>query len=131
MRLYQAKNRGKPPATLDDLVPRYLPALPIDPFDGKPFRYRVSRGDKLAWGKEEPPIPPPGPQGPMPAGPLPPVMPAAPPLPPLVQIVPAGQAILWSVGEDLRDDGGKRGENNGFGPSTGTDLIYLVPLPPR
>lgn len=31
--------RGKWPATLSELVPAYLPALPLDPFDGKPMRY--------------------------------------------------------------------------------------------
>jgi hypothetical protein len=35
-------DRGSPPATLDELVPAYLPRLPVDPYaaDGK-FRYRV------------------------------------------------------------------------------------------
>lgn len=29
------------PERLEKLVPRYMPALPADPFDGKPLRYRV------------------------------------------------------------------------------------------
>src|SRR6185503_6602809 len=33
---------GAPPATLADLVPRYLPALTPDPTTGKPFDYRES-----------------------------------------------------------------------------------------
>ncbi len=32
--------RGRWPETLDELVPAYLDAVPEDPFDGKPLRYR-------------------------------------------------------------------------------------------
>ena len=35
-RLYAADHGGKPPAKLDDLVPKYLPALPLDPFAAAP-----------------------------------------------------------------------------------------------
>ena len=36
---------GRWPTELADLVPRYLPAVPTDPYDGKPLRYRkVSDG---------------------------------------------------------------------------------------
>jgi hypothetical protein len=43
--LYQANN-GQPPAKLDALLaPGYLAALPIDPFTGRPFRYRISEGE--------------------------------------------------------------------------------------
>ncbi len=39
---------GAWPETLDDLVPRYLEAAPIDPFDGKPIRYaHIEEGIKL------------------------------------------------------------------------------------
>ena len=31
------------PASLDELVPRYLPSVPLDPFDGKPLRYSASK----------------------------------------------------------------------------------------
>src|SRR5207244_4278493 len=41
--LYQAES-GKPAGRLEDLVPRYLAALPADPSSGQPFHYRVSRG---------------------------------------------------------------------------------------
>jgi hypothetical protein len=37
--------RGRPPDQLSDLVPTFLPAVPTDPFDGKPLRYK-----KLAKG---------------------------------------------------------------------------------
>jgi hypothetical protein len=33
--------RGQAPGTLDELMPSYLPAVPIDPFSGKPLIYRV------------------------------------------------------------------------------------------
>lgn len=32
---------GRLPGRLEDLVPGYLPLLPLDPFDGKPLRYRL------------------------------------------------------------------------------------------
>ncbi len=35
------RDQGDWPAVLNDLVPQYLPAVPIDPFDGKPLRYIV------------------------------------------------------------------------------------------
>ncbi len=33
---------GRAPATLADLVPAYLPAVPVDPWTGKPFRYEAA-----------------------------------------------------------------------------------------
>ena len=36
------RDRGSVPATLPDLVPRYMAAVPIDPFSGKPLLFRVS-----------------------------------------------------------------------------------------
>jgi hypothetical protein len=33
---------GGYPKTLADLVPRFLPAVPIDPMDGQPLRYRLN-----------------------------------------------------------------------------------------
>jgi hypothetical protein len=50
--LYQAE-KGKPPEKLEDLVPAYLLALPIDPYTGQPFHYRISAGEKIAWGFSE------------------------------------------------------------------------------
>lgn len=32
---------GAFPQTLDELIPDHLPTIPIDPFDGKPLRYRI------------------------------------------------------------------------------------------
>lgn len=34
------RDRGNSPATLDELVPLYLPRLPVDYADGRPLRYR-------------------------------------------------------------------------------------------
>jgi hypothetical protein len=39
LRLYR-KEHGRYPENLSALVPRYLPSVPADPFDGKPLRYR-------------------------------------------------------------------------------------------
>ena len=38
LRLHE-KDRGALPVTLNELVPDYLDAVPVDPFDGGPFRY--------------------------------------------------------------------------------------------
>lgn len=35
-------DRGSYPPTLDALVPTYLPAVPIDPFTGRPLDYRTA-----------------------------------------------------------------------------------------
>jgi hypothetical protein len=34
------RKHGNWPQSLADLVPQFLPAVPLDPFDGKPLRYR-------------------------------------------------------------------------------------------
>ena len=38
-------DRGRLPAALDELVPEYLPAVPIDPYDGRPLRYLAGADD--------------------------------------------------------------------------------------
>ena len=45
-RLYRADHGGALPATLGDLVPDYLPAVPLDPLDpaGRPLRYATLGG---------------------------------------------------------------------------------------
>ncbi|HBI46979.1 MAG TPA: hypothetical protein DDY78_29620, partial [Planctomycetales bacterium] len=53
LRWFQTDN-GKPAENLDELVPKYLPSIPLDPYDGAPFRYRLSRGEEIEW----PPDPP-------------------------------------------------------------------------
>lgn len=39
LRLHHLENEGRLPATLDELVPTYLPEVPLDPFDGQTLRY--------------------------------------------------------------------------------------------
>jgi hypothetical protein len=39
VRAWMYEHTGEPPDNLDALVPDLLPALPMDPFDGKPLRY--------------------------------------------------------------------------------------------
>jgi ABC-type transport system involved in multi-copper enzyme maturation permease subunit len=128
LRWYQMDN-GKPAETLDELVPKYLPSIPIDPFDyyGKqPFHYRLSRGEEIEW----PPDPLPS------GGTIPPAAEAAPSTP--TRKITPGQGILWSNGEDKIDDGGHRqtGWYDGQRRDLGVfydkqDIIYLVPLPAK
>lgn len=52
---------GRNAATLDELVPTYLPAVPADPYTGKPLRYEVVASAKrtvFLREKTEPPPPP-------------------------------------------------------------------------
>jgi hypothetical protein len=104
LRLYQAE-KGKPAAALEALVPGILPEIPLDPFSSRPFRYRLSAGERIEWpsGNQEEPQ---------------------------VRQVPAGQGILWSVGPDGRDDSGRSQGSHAIGRQ-GNDLIFLVPLPPK
>jgi hypothetical protein len=108
---YQAKER-KPAARLDDLVPRYLKTIPVDPFSGRPFGYRVSAGEKIEVAQWQP-------EG-----------------EPRFLTVSAGQGVLWSTGADRSDDGGRKQglDLDGSAPSSrepGLDLIFLVPQWPK
>ncbi len=89
LRLYEAET-GKLAERLTDLVPKYLSSIPTDPYDGKPFRYRVSPDEFLENNSSSPA---------------------------LLGVRPR-QGILWSVGEDGRDDGGLDRDK---------DQIFLVP----
>jgi hypothetical protein len=44
--LCQAEH-AKPPAKLDELIPGYLTSLPLDPYHGRPFDYRISEGEEI------------------------------------------------------------------------------------
>jgi hypothetical protein len=46
--LYQLQE-GRAAPSLADLVPRYLPAVPVDPHSGQPFQYRISNGERITW----------------------------------------------------------------------------------
>lgn len=37
------------PMSLDKLVPEFLPAVPVDPFDGKPMRYRITDSSVVVY----------------------------------------------------------------------------------
>jgi hypothetical protein len=101
--LYDLEN-GTPAQKLTDLLPEYLDLLPIDPHSGEGFHYRVSNGEKIERfnpdGEKE-----------------------------TIQ-VSAGQGIVWSVGPDHIDDGGKVDSvrfESGYRWATDTDFIFLVP----
>jgi hypothetical protein len=110
LRLHLADN-GKPAETLDGLVPQYLPSILLDPYDGEPFRYRLSRGEVIEGSEDFNDY----------------VKGDAP-----LRKIPPGQGVLWCVGDDKVDDGGHR-----HCPSfwrdfvAGDDVIFLVPLPPK
>jgi hypothetical protein len=38
---FRLAHSGNLPASLNDLVPAYLPSVPCDPFDGQPLRYKL------------------------------------------------------------------------------------------
>lgn len=48
VRGYQARN-GKPPMALAELVPAWLPAVPLDPFSNRPLVYRVTTNSFLLY----------------------------------------------------------------------------------
>jgi hypothetical protein len=48
VRGYQAKN-GKQPMALAELVPAWLPAVPLDPFSNRPLIYRVTTNSFLLY----------------------------------------------------------------------------------
>jgi hypothetical protein len=101
--LYQLRE-GKPAQKLEALVPNYLPQLPVDPYSGQSFRYRISMGEVLEAGAEG-----------------------------LAWVrVPPGQGILWSTGPDRIDHEGRRHageapEDDPLWARGGFDLITLVP----
>ncbi len=103
-------NHGNPPATLTALIEkRYLDRLPDDPYAERgTFGYRVSEGEML--------------RNPPRAGPHLPGrgIEESPTIP-----VQRGQMILWSVGADRIDQGGRVPP----GGARAEDLVFLVPLP--
>jgi len=48
LRAYTLTN-GHPPEQLSELVPGLVPAIPIDPYDGKPLRYRREGEGWVVW----------------------------------------------------------------------------------
>jgi len=45
---------GQPPATLADLVPTFLPAIPVDPLTDAPIGYRIANGRWTLWSGTDP-----------------------------------------------------------------------------
>jgi hypothetical protein len=52
LRLYHREHQGALPSSLDELVPGYLPAVPLDPFDDKPLRYSQELSTIWSTGPE-------------------------------------------------------------------------------
>jgi hypothetical protein len=106
LRLYQAE-KGRPAPSLAALVPGYLAKVPVDPFDreGRPFRYRLSRDEAVTVGGRN-------------------AKTGAPE--PVERRVPAGRGILWSVGPDGRDDGGRRDRSAVNRPEDPSDWVVVV-----
>jgi hypothetical protein len=48
LELYRRDHRDWP-ASLHELTPQYLPAVPLDRYDGKPLRYRVVEGQPVLY----------------------------------------------------------------------------------
>ena len=49
IRWYQVEHNNQFPKSLDELIPKYLPAVPIDYLDGKPIRYRADGAKPMIW----------------------------------------------------------------------------------
>ena len=143
LRLHRSKT-GALPATLDNLVPRYLLAIPLDPYDGQPMRYRLSQGETIQM---EPPVSPAMPASETVGGLVggfaydlqnqltsnsgfPPGNVMQPTVPAFRMLkLPAGRGIVWSVGPDRIDDNGKRLVIPNNERTAAGDLIFLVPEP--
>ena len=101
--LYEREHK-KPAEKLADLVPDILPELPLDPFNGEQFHYRISRGELIKTHET-------GPDD-------------------AALFSEVGRGIVWSVSTNLVDDGGllDGGYWRGFGRGeAGRDLIFVVP----
>jgi ABC-2 family transporter protein len=49
LRLFEVES-GAPAQSLDQLVPKYLASVPVDPYSGQPFHYRLSQGEIINAG---------------------------------------------------------------------------------
>jgi hypothetical protein len=52
------REAGRLPATLDELVPKHMAKVPLDPCGGQPFRYRLTEGGKfllysVGWNEKD------------------------------------------------------------------------------
>jgi hypothetical protein len=145
LRLYQL-DHGRPAADLESLVPDYLPELPTDPFDGRPFRYRLSAGERIDAGSTmqswemwmarglasalaHPVGGLDGVWAVVVSGSLPRARAMNRVNSLIAQFldVPSGYGILWSVGPDGEDNGGRKTGQRGSPVGPGDDWIVLVP----
>ncbi len=102
---YQVEH-GRAPAAPSDLVGDYLPRWPEDPFaSGQPMSYRVSPGEVLVMPPSEARVAVAERQLPL--------------------SVRMGQVVIWSVGHDQTDDGGRVPP----GGPLARDLVFVVPAP--
>jgi len=103
--LYE-RQHGQPAPTLATLCPTYLERLPVDPFSGKDFKYRIAQADERLHE-------------------------AAPDYPVGRRLrLEEGQGIVWSTGPDRRDDEGKmntRVRNFGRRETPAGDWLFIVP----
>jgi hypothetical protein len=108
-RLYRARHGAFPPDLAALAAGGFLPAPPPDPYSptAAPLGYRVPAADESL-----PPEPPPGNRGPQPVR------------------VAAGQPVVWSVGPDQIDGGGRSAPVAAVMTAPAGDLVFLVPLPP-
>jgi hypothetical protein len=103
--LYRQEHQGQPAPDLQTLVvQKILATVPLDPFDGRPFRYRLSDGRDVNWGMTHN------------SGPK-----------------PLAGGVLWSVGPDGIDNGGRNaGHWQGWSDARRwqaqqLDAVFLVP----
>ena len=109
-RLYR-HDRGAFPPDLAALVPAYLPDVPPDPYSpaGAALHYRVPAEDEFL---PEPSVVTPGKAAPPPTR------------------IRAGQPVVWSVGPDGVDGGGRTAPFVISPATRASDLVFVVPLPP-
>ena len=108
LRTWQLDHDGAYPDRLAELVPAELPALPLDPYSGRPFGYIRSDGQRLL---------PLGKQGDRPGS----FRPAD------QEPTRPGQPLLYSVGADLKDDRGQVNLSRGFPVQVG-DVVFPLPI---
>src|SRR5439155_5504896 len=100
--LYQC-DHDRMPESLDALVADYLKDLPADPYSGGPFHYRISSGERILMSHrvEESKV---------------------------NEQVPGGAAVVWSVGPDLMDDGGRiQTPHRDYSRVSEGDVLFIVP----
>ncbi len=128
IRLHQVEKLSTP-ATLDDLVAAgYLSAVPLDPYNSLPFNYRISAGETLA--PPVLPLPAGTPTAKTPSTQEPRVIAPGQPTTQEPRVIARGQPILWSVGPNRTDEGGRNSPTRPGMTRGGDDIVFLVPTEP-